>query len=159
MITCTRLVAIGVQADKQLIQQVELPAQAHICWQLVLWKRRLDAVRMQAAAHWTCVTCSRVVRSKSSYLCISAAGGVGLLYTAMHHIGSHDANLMVGWLHMLRSSMTLLLMAIVRLGAAASPSAVSCCFTMLNSACWYGDGMQRTRCSTCRYHVWCCCAC
>ena len=51
---------------------------------------------------------------------------------------------------MLRSSMTLLLMATVRLGAAASPSAVSCCFTMLNSACWYGDGMQRTRCSTCK---------
>ncbi len=39
-----------MQADEQLVQQVELPAQAYICWQLVLRERCLDALRMQPAA-------------------------------------------------------------------------------------------------------------
>jgi hypothetical protein len=44
------LVATGVQADEQLVQQVELPAQPYICWQLVLRERCLDALWMQPAA-------------------------------------------------------------------------------------------------------------
>jgi hypothetical protein len=47
---CTRLVATGVQADEQLVQQVQLSAQAYICWQLVLRERCLNALRMQPAA-------------------------------------------------------------------------------------------------------------
>lgn len=46
----SRLVAPRVQPDEQLVQGVQLAAQAHVRWQLVRRQQRLCAVWVQPAA-------------------------------------------------------------------------------------------------------------
>ncbi len=69
---------------------------------------------------------------------------------------SQPVHLMVGWLQMLRSSMTELVTATpcrcccaAFAPAAVAAAAASLASTMRNSACWYRDDAHRTRCSTC----------